>query len=267
MEVYAAMIDSMDQGVGRIVQSLKDNGQFDNTLILYLHDNGGCAEEYGRKPTKNPALGLVPMEKDELQTSMIPARSRAGHPVLSGPDVMPGSSESYIAYGKYWANVSNTPFRNFKSQNHEGGIATPLIAHWPNGITAKNKLRDQPSHLIDIMATCIEVSSATYPEKFKRKAIIPLEGKSLVESFKTNVKKDRILMWEHFGNAAIRDGKWKLVMLNGRNWELYDMETDRSELNNLAPAHPEKVKTLANLWEKNAHRTFIYPKPTGKKHM
>lgn len=265
MEVFAAMIDNMDQGVGKIVQSLKDNGQYDNTLILYLHDNGGCAEQFGRKPTKKPAEGVVPMGKDELQTRMIPARSRAGHPVLSGPDVMPGPSESYIAYGRNWANVSNTPFRNYKSQNHEGGIATPLIAHWPNGITAKNEIREQPSHLIDIMATCLEVAGATYPENFKEKKIIPLEGQSLVESFKTNVSKDRVIMWEHFNNAAIRNGKWKLVKLNGKDWELYDMETDRSELNNLAPSHPEKVKELADLWETNAHRTLIYPKPVSKK--
>ena len=265
MEVFAAMIDSMDQGVGKIVQSLKDNGQYDNTLILYLHDNGGCAEQFGRKPTKKAAEGVVPMGKDELQTRMIPARSRAGHPVLSGPDVMPGPSESYIAYGRNWANVSNTPFRNYKSQNHEGGIATPLIAHWPKGITAKNEIREQPSHLIDIMATCLEVAGATYPENFKDKEIIPLEGQSLVESFKTNVSKDRVIMWEHYGNAAIRNGKWKLVKLNGKDWELYDMETDRSELNNLAPSHPEKVKELAELWETNAQRTLIYPKPVSKK--
>ncbi|MFT6792222.1 MAG: arylsulfatase A-like enzyme [Rubritalea sp.] len=261
MEVYAAMIDNMDQGIGRIVQSLKDNGQYDNTLILYFQDNGGCAESRGRRPTKNPATGVVPMGKDELQTRMVPERSRAGHPVLTGNKVMPGPSETYIAYGRNWANVSNTPFRRYKSQNHEGGIATPLIAHWPKGITAKNELRGQVGHLIDIMATCIELSGASYPENFDGQRIIPMEGQSLTASFKTNVNKDRLILWEHFQNAAIRQGKWKLVKLKNGKWELYDMESDRSELNNLAETHSEKCKELAELWEENAHRTLIYPKP------
>lgn len=265
MEVYAAMIDNMDQGIGRIVQSLKDNGQFDNTLILFFQDNGGCHENRGRTPTKNPAKGIAPMGKDELQTRMVPERSRAGIPVLTGNKVMPGPSETYIAYGRNWANVSNTPFRLYKSYNHEGGIATPLIAHWPNGITAKNEIRGQVGHLIDIMATCIELSGATYPENFNGHQIIPMEGQSLTPSFKADVETDRLLIWEHYKNAAIRQGKWKLVKLNGKDWELYDMEKDRSELNNLAKSHPEKAKALAELWEKNAHRTIIYPRPGGKK--
>ena len=266
MEVYAAMIDNMDQGIGRIIDSLKENGQYDNTLILFFQDNGGCAENRGRRPLANPPTGVKPMGKDELQTRMVPERSRAGHPVLTGPGVMPGPSETYIAYGRNWANVSNTPFRLYKSKNHEGGIATPLIAHWPNGIKAKNEIRQQASHLIDIMATCIELSGATYPETFNGKKIIPMEGQSLTDSFKTNVKKDRTLMWEHFGNAAIRKGDWKLVRVFAKgDWELYDMEKDRSELNDLSKDHPEKAKELAELWEKHAHRTLIYPKPNSRK--
>ncbi len=261
MEVYAAMVDSMDQGIGRIVQSLKDNNQFDNTLILFFQDNGGCAENYGRKPTKNPAEGVVPMGKDELQTRMIPERSRAGYPVLSGPEVMPGPSETYIAYGKNWANVSNTPFRLYKSYNHEGGIATPLIVHWPKGIKTKNEFRDQPGHLIDIMATCVDLSGASYPENFNGHKIQAMEGQSLASSFESNTVKDRVLIWEHFENAAIRQGNWKLVKLKGHDWELYDMVKDRSELNDLAETHPEKANELEALWEKNAHRTLIYPKP------
>ncbi|MEM7393237.1 MAG: sulfatase-like hydrolase/transferase [Verrucomicrobiota bacterium] len=126
MEVYAAMVDNMDQGIGRLVHALKKNKQYNNTLILYLQDNGGCAENRGRKPLKKPAEGVVPMGKDELQTRMVPERSRAGYPVLTGSGVMPGPSETYIAYGKSWAHVSNTPFREYKATNHEGGIATPL---------------------------------------------------------------------------------------------------------------------------------------------
>ena len=178
---------------------------------------------------------------------------------------MPGPSETYIAYGRNWANVSNTPFRQYKSQNHEGGISTPLIAHWPNGIKAGNEFRDQAGHLIDIMATCVDLSGATYPENFNGQKIQPMEGQSLTASFKSNVKKDRLILWEHFQNAAIRQGEWKLVKLKSDAWELYNMETDRSELNNLAKTHPEKAKALAELWEKQAHRTLIYPRPSGRK--
>jgi arylsulfatase A-like enzyme len=262
MEVYAAMIDNMDQGIGRIVQSLKDNGQLDNTLVLFFQDNGGCAESRGRHPTKKPAKGVVPMGKDELQTRMVPERSRAGNPVLTGDKVMPGPSETYIAYGRNWANVSNTPFRQYKSQNHEGGISTPLIAHWPKGISAKNKLRHRPGHLIDIMATCVELSGATYPKKYEDNEIQPMEGQSLVASFSKDENPDRMLLFEHYGKAAIRQGTWKLVRLGTKKpWELYDLEKDRSELNNLAGTHPEKAKALQALWEKHAHRTKIFPKP------
>jgi len=265
MEVYAAMVDSMDQGIGRLVKSLEETGQLDNTLILFLQDNGGCSENYGRTVRKNPATGVKPMGKDELQTQMIPERSREGHPVLMGPGVMPGPSETYIAYGRNWANVSNTPFRQYKSHNHEGGIATPLIAHWPKGISARKELRYESNHLIDIMATCVDLSGATYPKEYKGKKIQPMEGRSLAPSFMKDRNVERVLMWEHFGNAAIRKGKWKLVRLGRKDWELYDMENDRSELNNLAQTHPEKSMALAELWEKNAHRTRIFPRPVARK--
>ena len=265
MEVYAAMVDNMDQGIGRLVKSLKENGQYDNTLILYFQDNGGCSENMGRKASKNPPEGIVPMGKDELQTQMIPERSREGHPVLTGNKVMPGPSATYIAYGQNWANVSNTPFRQYKSKNHEGGIATPLIAHWPKGIKAGNELRDQAGHLIDIMATCVDLSGATYPETFNGHKIQAMEGQSLAASFNSKVPKDRLLMWEHYGNRAIRQGKWKLVALSGKHWELYDMEKDRSELNDLAETHREKATELATLWEQNAQRTRIYPRPGKRK--
>ena len=264
MEVYAAMVDNMDQGIGRLVQALKANGQLDNTLILYFQDNGGCAENRGRKPTAKPAEGVVPMGKDELQTLMVPERSRAGYPVLTGVNVMPGPSETYIAYGRNWANVSNTPFREYKATNHEGGIATPLIAHWPEGIRTKNGLRDQVGHLIDVMATCVDLSGADYPKIYKGYKMPPMEGMSLAGSFNSGETVDRQIMFEHYMKRAIRQGKWKLVSLKRQPWELYDMEEDRSELNNLAKAHPEKAKAMAELWESEAHRTLIYPKPGQK---
>ncbi|BCX46322.1 arylsulfatase [Haloferula helveola] len=266
MEVYAAMVDSMDQGIGRLVKTLEETGQLENTLILFLQDNGGCHEAMGRKPRKNPAKGVEPMGKDELQTAMIPASSRAGRPVLMGPDVMPGPSETYIGYGRNWANVSNTPFREYKSHNHEGGVSTPLIAHWPKGISAKNELRQRPGHLIDIMATCVELSGATYPKEFAGQEIQPMEGRSLVASFSKDEDPDRVLLFEHYGKAAIRKGKWKLVRLGYKKpWELYDIHNDRTELNDLSETKPELAKELAGLWEKQANRTRVYPLPKGKK--
>ncbi len=263
MEVYAAMIDSMDQGIGQIVQALKDHGEFENTLILYLHDNGGCHEAMGRRRNRNKGVaGIVPMGKDELQTSMIPERSRDGRPVRTGHGVMPGPADTYIAYGKSWANVSNTPFREYKSRNHEGGIATPLIAHWPEGITARNELRHRPGHLIDLMATCLELSGAEYPETVGSHRIQPYEGLSLVPSFTKDENPERVLLFEHFSKAAIRKDEWKLVRLGGKkDWELYNLKKDRSELNDLAKDYPEQVKELEALWSWHAWRTRIYPKP------
>ena len=175
---------------------------------------GGCAEAYGRSPRDNPAEGIEPMDKDELQTAMIPLRTRDGHPVLTEPDVMPGPASSYIAYGINWANVSNTPFRYYKARNHEGGIATPLIAHWPQGITARNELRHEPGHLIDFMPTFVELAGADYPGEFDGHSIPPMEGRSLVAGFSEDrPDEDRVLIWEHYLNAAIRKGRWKLVRL------------------------------------------------------
>lgn len=262
MEVYAAMVDNMDRGIGRLVQALRDNGRFENTLIFYLQDNGGCAEGLGRKPRATPAEPRSPMSRDELQTQMDPTHTRAGEPVLTGPGVMPGPATTYIAYGRNWANVSNTPFRHYKSQNHEGGIATPLIAHWPQGISARDGLRHQPGHLIDMMATCVELSGASYPTTHNGHEIQPMEGRSLVPTFADTPGPERVLMWEHFGNAAIRKGNWKLVRLGAKGkWELYDIAKDRSELHDLARDHPAKAQELAKLWEREAHRTKIYPKP------
>lgn len=267
MEVFAAMVHSMDRGIGRIVESLKATGQLENTLILYLQDNGGCGESYGRKSAKKPLpTEIIPMGKDELQTSMVPARTRDGRPVRSGPEALPGPPDTYIAYGRNWANVSNTPFRQYKSTNHEGGIATPLIAHWPNGIAARNALRHEPGHLIDIMATCVEISGADYPVRFADHDILPMEGRSLAGGFVTDRTEERTLLFEHYGSAAIRKGPWKLVRAGeSRPWELYEIERDRTELNDLGKLHPEKVRELAELWETEAKRTFIYPKPDGKK--
>ncbi len=266
MEVYAAMVDNMDQGIGRIVDQLKADGQLDNTIVMYFQDNGGCAEGLGRQPRgkfkERPAEAPFPaMAKDELQTAMIPQKTRDGFPLIMGPGAMPGPADTYIAYGQGWANVSNTPFREYKHWVHEGGIASPLVVHWPAKIKARGELRHQPSHLIDIMATCADISGAKYPEEMKGTAITPLEGKSLQAACVDNAKIDReALYWEHEGNRAIRMGDWKLVAKGEQGaWELYNIADDRAELNNLAEAQPDRVKKMSDQWQAWAKRADVLP--------
>ena len=272
MEVYAAMIDRMDRGIGNIVSSLKRNGRLDNTLVFFLQDNGGCAEGVGRTPRSrgSKTLGsaraakptLPPLKPTDLQTGSIPRQTRDGWPVLMGRNVMPGPPDTYIAYGRGWANVSNTPFREYKHWVHEGGISTPLIVHWPAKIAAKGKLRHTPGHLIDIMATCVDVSGAKFPTEYKGKQIQPMEGKSLVPVIDEKPLGDRAIYWEHEGNRAVRLGKWKLVAKGrGGKWELYDMAADRTELRDLAGKHPDRLKAMAAMWTAYAKRANVLPWP------
>jgi arylsulfatase len=267
MEVYAAMVDRMDQSIGRIVEALKDTGQYENTLILYLQDNGGCAENVGRQPDlARPARPTMPViAPDALRQDVIPKQTRDGFPVLTGKLAMPGPPDTYMAYGEGWANVSNTPFRLYKHWQHEGGIATPLIAHWPLGIPAdrNGKLEPQPGHLVDLMATCVELSGAIYPSQRHGVAIPAREGTSLVPAFKgQSLRRPGPLFWEHEGNRAVRDGDWKLVA-NGPQgpWELYDLSADRTEMNNLAADQPGRVKRLARNWDAWAQRVGVQPWP------
>ena len=273
MEVYAAMVDSMDQGIGRIIQALKDKGQFDNTLMMFIADNGGCAEGMGRgKGTqyrdKNEPEKLKPMGKDELQLDMIPKRTRDGRVVKQGTEVMTGGADTYHGYGLSWANASNTPFREYKHWVHEGGISSPLVAHWPKGIAPdrKGKLENQPGHLIDIMATCVDLAGAQYPEKIKDTDIVPLQGTSLAPALNGHcVGRKAPIFWEHEGNRAMRDGKWKLVAKGAKGaWELYDIEADRTELNNLAETHSEKLQEMAQAWEDWALQAHAKPWPWAK---
>ncbi|MCL5271140.1 MAG: arylsulfatase [bacterium] len=233
MEVFAAQVHRMDTGVGKILDVLEKSGQMDNTLILFLHDNGGNAEKVGREAPG----GIEPP--------------------------LPGPTGTTITYGEAWANVSNTPFRYYKHFVHEGGISTPLIAHWPSRITRRGEIEEQPGHLIDIMATFVDVSGAEYPGRIGDRTIQPMEGCSLVPAFAGRpVVRKNSLFWEHEGNRAIREGCWKLVA-RGRYgaWELYDMEKDRTELHDLAAAMPDKVKTMAADWDAFAHRTHVIPWP------
>ena len=267
METYSAMVDQMDQGIGRLVQTLKDRGQLENTLILYLQDNGGCAEDLSwmKNRIQGPrgsAPSLAPIASDSIYYDQsAPPQTRDGWPVLFG-GVAPGPADTYLSYNGGWANVSNTPFREFKHFVHEGGISTPLIAHWPKGIAAKNELRQTPGHLIDIMATCLDVAQAPYPKSFNASHITPLEGKSLLPVFARDTLPRELIFWEHEGNRALRMGNWKIVSKGfDTPWELYDMEKDRAELHDLSATYPETLKHMTAIWEREAQRTQVYPRP------
>lgn len=269
MEVYAAMVDRMDQDVGKIVAELKRTGRYDDTIIFFLQDNGGCAEPMGRGATKNRLDGprperptLPPLAAGALPNGLVPPQTRDGYPVRQGPNVIPGPADTYVAYGRGWANVSNTPFREYKHWVHEGGVSTPLIVHWPNGIEAKGELCKQPGHLIDIMATCVDLAGAEYPEKVAGQSITPLAGKSLLPALAGQPIERDAIYWEHEGNRAVRSGDWKLVAKGpGGPWELYDIATDRTESNDLAAQHPEKVRELVLEWEAWAARAKVLPWP------
>ncbi|MHC4483303.1 MAG: sulfatase-like hydrolase/transferase [Planctomycetota bacterium] len=228
MAVYAAQIDRMDQGIGKIMAKLEQVGKDENTLILFLSDNGGCHE-------------TGPLGFDSRKNGL-----------------PPGGVDSYMSYGQSWANASNTPFRLFKKFTHEGGIATPLIAHWPAVIKDKGKLTQQVGHIIDIMATCADVAGAQYPKTFNDKKIIPLQGESLLPIFQGKKRRPHeYLFWEHRKHEAVRHGKWKLVARKRTRWELYDLEQDRSEMNNLADKYPQIVQHLKSKYEQWAERVGV----------
>jgi arylsulfatase len=264
MEVYAAMIDCMDQGIGRIIGQLKKDGRFDNTLIFFLQDNGGCAELMGRDANKpGSPTPLKPLGPNGLQPKVWPPmQTRDGRWVRSGPDAMPGPENTYVAYGRGWANVSNTPFREYKHWVHEGGISTPLIMHWQAGLSPSRagRLERQPGHIVDIMATCVDVSGSKYPSEFGGQKIKSMDGVSLLPALKGKaLGRKQPLFWEHEGNRAVRDGKWKLVAKENQPWELYDMEMDRSELHDLAAQNLKKVKELSIKWQTWAARSDVLP--------
>jgi arylsulfatase len=264
MEVYAAMVECMDRGVGRIVEALRRSGRLDNTLILYMQDNGGCAEDTGRAPDaeRPTAPTFAPIPAAALRSDTRPKQTRAGYPMLTGRKVMPGPADTFIAYGQAWANVSNTPFREYKHYVHEGGIATPMIAHWPAGARRGGALVHEPGHLIDIMATCVDAAGARYPKERDGRAIQPMEGVSLAPLLRGGRITRDALYWEHEGNRALRAGSWKLVARGPRGpWELYDMEADRTETRDLASREPERLAAMAENWHDWARRTRTIPWP------
>jgi len=235
MAVYAACVYRMDKAIGDLVAGLKQRGVLDNTLILFMSDNGGNAE--------------------------------AGPNGKTNGD--PTKADSSWFCGESWAFLENAPFRKYKHYNHEGGIASPLIAHWPavvktmrQGDKEMGRLEHTPAHLIDIMATCADVGGATYPKEHKGHAITPMEGKSLKDVLLGGPMESRALFWEHEGNAAIREGDMKLVRTSYKgHWELYDLKADRTEQHDLTSAQPDQAKALAAKWEAWAERAQVKPYP------
>ncbi|MEW6302952.1 MAG: arylsulfatase [Verrucomicrobiota bacterium] len=223
MAVYAAMVDAMDQGIGRILKALKESGVEQNTLVMFLSDNGGCAEQLGHDK----------------------------------PGITPGLKENYTTVGPSWAWAQNTPFRRFKAWVHEGGISTPLIAHWPGRIKP-NSLNSQVGHIIDFMPTFLELAGGKYPEKHNGAEILPVEGLSLVPVLEGRPRAGHAqLFWEWSGNRAMREGDWKLVWDDKaeKRWHLYELKGDRTETRNLAADHPDRVKRMSEAWLAWAERT------------
>jgi len=249
MAVYAAQIDRMDQGIGKIVSALQETDQLENTLIMFLADNGGCHEPIGSHQG-----GSI---FHTFGKSLPDGAYRGGN----HPNTYPGPADTFASYGQAWANASNTPFRLFKHFVHEGGISSPLVVHWPHEIKSGGELRHQPGHLIDIMATCVDVGRATYPDNFNGKEIIPMQGKSLIPALANEPIERDALYWEHEGNRAMRQGKWKLVARFKQPWELYDMEADRAETNNLVESEPELAKRMIDDWFEWAWESRVLPSP------
>jgi arylsulfatase len=267
MEVYAAQVELMDAGIGRIIDALRETGQLDDTLILFLSDNGGSPEQQGRKtqPERANAKPIAPRPADQVQLEIAVRHTVDGRPVRNGPDVMPGPDDTFIAYGEGWSNVSNTPFREHKSWVHEGGVSTPLIAHWPAGISRKGDWERQPGHLIDLMATFVELAGATYPGEHDGKPVPPMQGVSLAPTFRgEQLNRERPIFFEHQGNRAIRDGGWKLVAKKDAPWELYNIAADRAELHDLAAKEPERLKAMSDAWQSWAEASQVLPLNPGR---
>lgn len=245
MATYAAMVERMDRGIGQIVAKLKETGVDTNTLVIFLSDNGACDEN------------IQPNWYD------VPSRLRDGRAVKIGNHdhaAMAGPEDVWQSYGPQWANVGSTPFRLYKHYVHEGGIATPFIAHWPGGIIKTGTTSRQVGHITDIMATCVELAGAQRPATFKRNQTLALEGRSLLPIFQNKERPSAPIFWEHEGHCGVRVDKWKLVAREQNHWELYDIEADRTELNDLASKQPAKVKEMVALYDAWAKRCNVLPR-------
>jgi arylsulfatase len=241
MAIFAAMIDVMDQNIGRLIAELERKNELENTLIIFLSDNGACAE----------------WDPNGFDTKTGP-----NNILYQGPEIEKmGSAETYHSVGSGWANASNTPWRLYKHFNHEGGISSPFIAHWPAGLKSTGVINKDKGHLVDLMPTILAAAGVSYPASYKGKKTISLPGKSIVPMLNGSSSEDRILYFEHEGNRAVLEGKWKLVALRGGHWELYDLENDRTELNDLSEKYPKVVGRLNDLWIEWAKENYVTPLP------
>ena len=227
MAVYAAQVERMDRGIGRVLDAVRAAGAEQNTLVLFLSDNGGAAE----------------------------------NPNKSRPGAETGTRDSYVGYARPWATVSNTPLRLHKQRVHEGGISAPAILSWPGRVKSPGSVTKQVAHLVDVMATCVEVAGATYPAQKDGTPVPPMEGVSLLPVLSGGELPGRVLGWEHEGHRAVRRGDWKLVSVHGRPWELYDVGADRCESKDLASSQPERAAALEREYSAWASRCGVLPWP------
>ena len=234
MEVYAAQVDVMDRGIGRVLDELERQGKLENTLVCFQIDNGGCHVEY----------------TTDRKGNNLPDKTRDGRPMRPGnvPEIMPGPEDTYQSYGYGWANASNTPFRLYKQFDHEGGILVPLIAHWPGEIEAKS-MTNQVAHVIDLAPTFLEAASIDKPDQRGDAPAQPFDGASLLGVFRGGTRQAHETMyWQWNHGRAVRHGHWKLVARDEEPWELYDLEADGTELHNLVQDMPDKASELEQLW-------------------
>jgi arylsulfatase A-like enzyme len=240
MAVYAAQVDRLDRGIGSVVAALEESGEIDNTLIMFLSDNGGCAEFLAEDSgTPEPFRYNIPLPD--------------GTPMRVGnaPHITPGGADTFASYDLPWANASNTPFRQFKRWIHEGGISTPFVAHWPARI-AGGRICHGAAHITDITATCLAAAGGV--------AAPELEGESLLGAFAGEEwNRSRPIIIEHEGNCAVRQGQWKLVREHGEPWELYDMVEDRTELRDRAGGDANRVARMSRLFEEWSDRVGALP--------
>lgn len=257
MEVYAAQVDRMDQGVGRILDALRRLGQFEDTLVIFLSDNGASPEEI---PHMEP-------EKFVSRTDIFRSHTRTGEPVRLGnePDILPGPENTYSSYGRPWANLSNTPFRLYKKWTHEGGIAAPFIVQWPGGHIEAGQILRQPRQLVHVLPTVLDALGLDYPSAVGEQAIPPMEGDSFLDLLagggeaSSSVDDGPTLYWEHCGNGAIRRGPWKLVREYPKPWELYDLAKDPTELHDVADQNRGLAQNLLADWSVWADRVGVLP--------
>ncbi len=254
MAVYAAQVESMDRGIGKILQKLDACGMADNTLVMFLSDNGGCAEFLNEDGD------------DQSWPGQYRHSARPGETCVVGniEGLTPGPATTFMSYDLPWANLSNTPFRLYKHWVHEGGIATPCIVQWPNGAT-KGGISRRPCHVMDIMATCLDAAGIPFPDSNDSRSVMPPEGESMLPAIGGNDQpRAHPLFWEHEGNAAVREGDWKLVRRYGGNWELYNMAEDRTELRDLAPSEGWRVQRMAALYREWAERCDVRGWPLNR---